>query len=127
MSTFKYAFECCGVYPTLALKLPQLRVPVETSLGTPARESSHFLGEFTADLSLSMRADDVDEITQIVSPQPFGRKEVLFDIDSFGGKAQLSPIHGKIEFQDEESKSGVNVAQAVAQRTAYLVKDLEAH
>jgi hypothetical protein len=22
VATFKYAFECCGVYPTLALKLP---------------------------------------------------------------------------------------------------------
>jgi hypothetical protein len=71
LSTFKYAFECCGVYPTLALKLPQLRVPsTDHAFGTPAKDSSHFLGEFTADLSLSglERGEDVDEITEIISP-----------------------------------------------------------
>jgi hypothetical protein len=56
------------------------------------------------------------------------KKEVLFDIDSFEGKAQLSPIHGKtFDFPDttEESKSSelpprVDVARVLTKRLAKL-------
>lgn len=86
MATFKYSFECCGVFPTLALKLPQLC----------ASEDPKLFAEFSNDLSALDRTDDVDEVTQIVSPtdRQFGqfKKEILFDIDSFEDKGQLSPI-----------------------------------
>jgi hypothetical protein len=53
------------------------------TFGTASKNPSHFLGEFTVDLSLSglERGEDVDEITEIISPERFSRKDVLFDIE----------------------------------------------
>jgi hypothetical protein len=48
VATFKYSFECCGVFPTLSLKLPQLQMA----------EAPKMFAEFSSD-----KGDDLDEIT----------------------------------------------------------------
>lgn len=123
MQTFKYSFECAGAFPTLSLKLPQL----QTAATSHKPELS---AEFGADCELSgIDKCDLDDITQIVSPmQKAFKKEVLFDIDSFEGKGQLSPIHGgAFDFSEstEESKAGemrVDVDRVMLKRVNKLTR-----